>query len=355
MVDTVDGDTLKISRWQIRRYDRVYGAQIYDDGYNPAADPLDHLVSEGDLTQYLMKSGLEEGLKYGWRVKYQDSRGVSSQGWSQELSLKIGTSQTRNFTILSGDNPNDFPMISFTQWPDDPSGEKVFGPAINNSYDVKYYTIAAYDPMKGEYVEYDQITVEPGKAFWFFTRKDVVLPLNGIPVSKKHEMEVNLIFNKASGNGWNMIAPPNDGSVDWNEVEVLQYDADGKIVNGPTPIRSLPDDNGFIDKKLWTWKGDGKNTDYDLTTEMKPNNGYWVKVKAENIYLRFPVPGAVKTAGRTGSSVRWISSHLLPSIKAAHADDDDKPPLPPGVQRRSSSGEPSSGGGGCFILTSTGN
>ena len=79
-------------------------------------------------------------------------------------------------------------------------------------------------------------TLEPGRAFWFLSRDGSNPSIEGIPVSLAHDIEVELKYNSSTGDGWNMIAAPNNAYYLWGNVEIVVYDNDGNIVFGPLPI-----------------------------------------------------------------------------------------------------------------------
>ena len=92
--------------------------------------------------------------------------------------------------------------------------------------------------------------VTPGRAMWCLARNGLPITVNGIPVSKATDIEVGLLYNSSTGNGWNQIGCPNNADYYWGNVQVVEYNAAGAVVFGPTDISSLPEPNAYIDKKL---------------------------------------------------------------------------------------------------------
>jgi len=322
-----DGDTHLQTHWLVKRADSVY----YRSDYDPSFDQLMTAVS---LTEHTV-SGLEPGLKYVWKAGYVDS-GSGDTSWSQEYTFKIGTSQVDSSVwIEPGTEAPDFKMVSFIQWPDDPVSTSVFGDEMGESYGQDF-RMGTYDPTSssGGYVEYgSNLIIEPGRAYWFLARDGLDITVNGVPVSEIHNIELGLLYNASNENGWNMIACPNNADYCWADVEVVEYDDKGNILYGPTAISELGDPNDYIDKRLWAWENGAYYSDTFL--KMKKHEGYWVKVKKANVFLRFPV------------SAQAGLSNL--STQVAIPDPDDSPPAPIGDFSVSQGG--AGGDVGCFIAT----
>ena len=321
-----DGDTHAQTQWLIRRADRPYHADA-----NPAFEAT---VTDSGLTEYTV-SGLDAGLKYVWKAAYTDT-GSGQATWSPESSFKVGTSVANgDIRIPPGDVAADFRMVSLMHWPDDPTAESVLGDELGGTYDTRRFRIGAYDPLKdgGAYREYGEgLEMEPGRAYWIFARQGLDLTVNGVPVSPDHDIEVELQYNPESLDGWNMIGPPNNKTYDWGAVQVLAYDADGRIVFGPTEISGLDEPNLYIDTRLWRWTGGDYASD---TLQMVPGEGYWVQTFQPNVYLRFRgglVAQAPETPDQPFADLMrrgkdWMHG-ILPSPATAIASSGDTPPDP---------------------------
>jgi Leucine-rich repeat (LRR) protein len=346
-----DDDEHSSTVWQIERSD----GEIFSDTQT-AADTE-------DLTRFTVPAAyLEPGLRYFWKVRYKDSReGLSL--WSDSRVFKIGESQSLTWnngeTIPAGQEPKDFKMISFVHWPRNPSPMSVFKSVLDKTaggaYNTEVLRIAQYDPLIREYRECDDenMIIEPGKAYWFFTLTDAEIESEGIPVSPAHDMEVKLQY----GDGWNMVACPADVLYYWDQVEVLQYNDDGTVKSGPVPISSQ--DNNLADKRLWQWK-DGAYVYYHpegLETEgyepdpdadaafMKPGGGYWVKALAENAVLRFTQDAQASSDAEAGMMMKGKSRSETRLSSSRQAADGPPAPLSGFTSPKSSSG----GGTACFI------
>ena len=341
-----DSDTHTESHWLVRRADSVYYRSDYDESFNTT------VVAPDDLTHHEV-SGLSSGMKYVWKVGYTDS-GSGEISWSEEYSFKIGASEAdSSVEIDSGTEEADFKMVSFVQWPDNPTSSSVF----DITYDKKYFRIGTYDPTNGSggYVEYgSSLKIEPGKSYWFLARDGLPITVNGIPVSLTDDIEIKLLYNSSNGNGWNMIGCPNAANYNWDDVQVIEYNPnDGSIVFGPAAITELDDPNAYIDKRLWRWESGAYYSD---TTLMEKHEGYWVKAKKPNLFLRFRE--SVQTASISNpqnmfarflsKGKRWMKKWIF-TPQVAIADSDDSPPRPMGDF---SAVSPESVGG-CFIATAT--
>jgi hypothetical protein len=338
----LENDPHTETQWLLKRADRVWNCADYD--------PVFDVIATGQgLTENVL-SELDPGLKYVWKARYKDQGSGTFSEWSAERSFKIGiSSQDRSVKIRSGTSPADFVMVSFTVWPDDPAATSVLGDEIGTAYNTKLFRIGAYDPIRGAYVEYgEKLEIEPGRAYWFGSKKKTDIAVNGVPVSLNHDIEVKLLYNPSIGDGWNMIGCPNSADYDWNDVEILQYNTDGEIIRGPLPVSS--DENDLSDKTLWRWEAGEYVPD---TAQMERNKGYWIRAKKENVFLRFPAKSQKNLPGaRTMMTVRLNhqSARLgkLFTPAEAIADTGDSPPPPIGGfgdNKTSSSG----GSGGCFI------
>lgn|GEM_PF-2031135 len=334
-----DGDPHSATHWLVKRADRVYRCSDYDAS-------LTLLGTATDLTQHSV-SGLETGLKYIWKVGYEDL-GSGETSWSREYAFKLGTSMADgNIHIAPGVEVVDFRIVSFIHWADDPSAEIVLGDEMGGSSYDEDFRIGTYDPTNGTggYVEYGRgLKFEPGRAYWFLARNGLDITVNGVPVSTLHDMEVGLLYNSENGNGWNMIGSPNNADYRWEDVEVLEYGADGNIVSGPAPISSLSDNNPYVDKRLWRWEAGAYASD---TLGLIRYNGYWVKARKENVFLRFPV-GAQTTLSSPSTPLGMLKARRVLSVS------DDQPPQPIGnfgVQRGRGNSSGGTGGGGCFVAT----
>ena len=300
-------NTHAASIWMIRKY----GQPAYDFEETTTG------VSEHTII------GLIPGMKYTWTVSYRDSEGLVSK--SEEMSFRIGTSVIdRGLKIQEGVNPEDYAMISVMQWLDASLCSDVIG-----AYNPDYIRIGTYDAVRGEYIECGEgLPLEPGRAYWALARREVTFNSFGIPVSGEVDIDVALHYDPSTDNGWNMIAPPNNSVYAWADMQVLVYDQSGHLIYGPSRISA---DNPYLDMRLWRWE---KGAYYDDTITLEPYNGYWVKAKASNVYLRFPSSAQQLKKGRRVEPNNAVAS-------------GDTPPMPMGLETQSGGGASSS----CFIFT----
>ena len=323
-----DGNTHAETEWRVKREDRgVYNCDDYDASFNAA------YTSGTGLTSHDI-AGLAGGMQYVWQVRYRNSNGDWSR-WSEEYRFSIGTSAEDNSVELAGGtNLASYKMVSFPLWPDDNLCLTFFEDELGGSYDTTQLRLGTYDAETGTYVECGSgMTIKPGRSYWFLSRNDMGVDVNGIPVATGLDVEVGLQYNTDTGNGWNMIACPNNADYDWASVEVLIPDAIGGTTFGPTPISDLADDNPYIDVRLWQWKN-GSYLDDTLT--LNHHEGYWVNARTENVYLKFRADMAITDSGpnptmlsRTFTRIkRWIAAAVTTRHAVASAET---PPLPPGA------------------------
>ncbi len=323
-----DRDTHTHTYWRVRRADSVYGRSDYDPSF-------DFTATSSPLTTHTV-SGLADGMQYVWKVGYTDS-GSGVKSWSQESTFTVGTSALDILPeVEPGTGVASFKMLSFTHWPNDPSAEAVFA----LTYDTSQFRIGAYDPVIGGYIEYGNgLKILPGRAYWVLSRYGLDIAYDGVPVSLTQDIEIPLSVNPGTGLGWNMIGSPNEANYNWADVEVVEYGADGAIVFGPTPVSDLSDPNDYIYKTLWRWDGGTYSGD---TAMMEKYEGYWVRARKANVFLRFPVAAQVSAGGRSFRAAAFGSDY---------SRSEEPPPMPPG-SLAAEGGEDAhleNPKGGCFI------
>ena len=325
-----EGDEHVETYWLVRRADKM--------NFNP-------VILTGTDTGCAMP-GLDDGLQYVWKVGYEDVGG--NIAWSDESRFCVGSSQNDDSVeIPPGTTAGDFKMVSFVQWPDNPAMAEVVGHnVVSNTED---YRIGTYDPMIETYVVSGYgLEIEPGRAYWFLAREGLDISVDGVPVSIDTDIDVKLGYNTATQKGWNMVACPNNADYYWADIRIIVYDDMGNTLFGPVRVGDFASDNPYLDLHLWRWEG---NTYLPGTTILEKYNGYWVRARAENVYLRFPSDDQV-AAGGLGHALNLamarggrLAQSLLP--KAAYADSDDSPPQP--MSGLSADAGGNSGGSGCFI------
>ncbi|MCP4345455.1 MAG: hypothetical protein GY795_08005, partial [Desulfobacterales bacterium] len=334
-----DGDAHNATYWRIERAD----GEMYDEYKNKQAylEIPNETIPDGFLA---------DGLKYHWSAIYEDSQTQRSIS-SEKSAFKVGESVDSDPRISINDwkDSKDFRMISFVHWPDNPESVEVFKDVNSDNYH-RDFRMGAYNPHIKNYDEFGAgLKVEPGKAMWFIARDKYDISIKGVPVSTEHDIEVELVYIDSEGGDWNMIGCPNNLSYKWDDVKVLLYSDDKSKILQESEVSYLNDENDLIDKKIWQWRdrdyvyyspGDA-NSDGDPS--LKPNEGYWVKAKQKNVFLKFPhEKGTEPSNQENGKQPVSRTSKLRRTI----TDSIDKPPSPIGSFSDSSKVEDSSG---CFI------
>lgn len=273
--------------------------------------------------------------------------------------LAVPTVET--IPVPPGTQVPEYIMVSFTVEPEDSSCNSVFGDDMGGAYDPANFRIGGYDPTlgTGAYRECDGgLVIEPGYAYWILARDGLKATVDGFPASLS-DTEVPLLYSAATGNGWNQIACPNPANYLWMDVEVVQYGTGGVIVNGPTCIFDLPDDNPMIDRRLWRWDG---GSYFDDTTVMTQGEGYWVRARTSNVSLIFRQSMQLAQLSNTATmftdlwsgAKRWVKQWVF-GLEVAIADSGDTPPMPMDGLGLGAEidmpGHTEGGGGGCLIDT----
>ena len=221
------------THWEVWRYD----TEMPVDGYP--------LVLYDDLESHVLGAQLQEGLRYGWRVGYEDY--YNNVTYSDDFFFTVGNSIPEALpTIAAGTSLSDFGMESISLWPNSPDPKDVFG----ISYDPNEYRIGTWDPEKNQYIEFGKgLTIEPGRAYWVLARHGLDVVINGVPVSMVEDIEVCLHTHSSTGMGWNMIAPPNKANYLWNDVQVGSLEYPEEVAIGD-PSRLA---DRVINHRIWEW------------------------------------------------------------------------------------------------------
>jgi hypothetical protein len=304
---------------------------------------------------YLVSTGFEPGLKYEWRTAYQDEGSGKYSPWSNRREFLVGQIEVDPNVppVEPGVSFKDYKMISFIQWPDDPTAEAVFGPLMGGEYDPREFKIGFYDPTLGQggYREYPNFNMEPGSSYWFLARGGLDLTLSGVPVSTDMDICIKLKFNTGNGNGWNMIAPPNDANYHWGDLQVVEKDASGNIISGPMIISQLTQENEWIDTRIWAWTDGSYSSTSNPDFLLMKYSGYWVRAKKANVYLCFPAESQLAMSRSETMIASWIQGisgkfmDMITTMGAAYATiSTDTPPMPMADFNGKTSGD-----GGCFI------
>ena len=96
----------------------------------------------------------------------------------------------------------------------------------------------------------------------------------------------------------------------WDDVLVLVYANNCTLKFGPVRVGNLPEDNPFIDKRLFAWK----NGQYYLVDTLNAYEGYWVRAK-QNVTLRFlGNTGNAETVGATSAKTESGGSCFINTL-----------------------------------------
>ena len=366
-----EGSVHYLSHWQIRRVDMK--------------KPVYEITSEVDRLIHDVSEDLEEGLKYAWRVGFQDIE--SGQiAWSEERTFVVGEKTLQNSAppVEAGRSINDYEMVSFGHWSGNACSKEVFGSLMDPNHKNNDYRILAYDSNSdwrpnpswdGGYRDYGDFEVVPGRAYWVLARHGMDLDRQGVATATTEDIFVELDYNPSNDDGWTMIAVPNNAEYHWGNVEIVVHDDEGNILYGPMPIRQLAEDNPYIDTRLWEWeRPDSRYEVRDSANfRIQPHGGYWAKARAENVSLNFPYDMQIAWAnpkvmmnGWFHAGIEWMDENILPRPAYANLDADgqESPPMPAAgleethdpVSDEDPSDDGSGNGGepGCFIRSIAG-
>ena len=293
--------------------------------------------SDVSLTEYII-SNLIEGQQYAWQIVYEDGAGEASE-WSEESIFTIGTqSRDTKISISSGGSIADYCMKSFIVWPDNPSAYAVFKDDLSYGYDTQRYKIGTYDPLSGGYIEFNQgLTIYPGRSYWFLSTERLPLSIEGVYVTLKQVMAVELYYNPNTRNGWNMIGSPNNADYEWHKLMIYVYDDQSIVIYSDT-IENLSQDmdNDYISPYLWEWQRGQYNPHADTLYRY---NGYWVEARHEHVYLVFSEDARLDLRRRS-------QEHTLNTKSNKDITIDHTPPQPMGGFSTPVTNDI---GGGCFI------
>jgi parallel beta-helix repeat protein len=285
----------------------------------------------------------------------QDIDGITRpQGDAYDMGCyEYAPSTTQTVPLPPGTELADFRMVSFTVQPSDPACTSVFGAEMGGSYDPDNFRIGGYNTAINDYDNCGSgLDIIPGRGYWMLARNGLDFMVDGTPASL-NDTDVLLNYNATSGNGWNQIGCPNAADYLWDNVEVYERNAEGSIVQGPTIIYLLPDNNDMIDKRLWCWDNGSYFPD---NVEMLQGEGYWVEARKARVYLRFRQGAQIVVAqvsnqdtmfaGLFNKAKAWVNKWVFGS-EVAIANSGDLPPMP----MEALSGSSAESEGGCFIST----
>jgi hypothetical protein len=329
-----EGDAHVGSRWQVRLAGET---DWFYDVYS-TSDLTRHTVnlSDGTPDEDLFSSGLE----YEWRVGYMDD-GSNQTKWSGVGHFIYGTIENDpNLPpVIPGFDQKDYRMISFVQYMNEDFLENLLSEQgfLDNDDPVNDFKIGSYDPTVsgGSYVEFPDVRMEPGRACWFWVRRGIKADSEGVYVPVDRAYNYCLKYNKANGNGWNMIGVPNEANYKWGDVEIIVYDASGNIIFGPRPVSKLSEDNPYIDVHIHSWD-QGAYLSHSADFMMQPYEGYWVKSKTSDVCLVYKPSAQVDEADTSlisklfETTREWAGEWIggwLPSPDYAFAENDS-PPMP---------------------------
>ncbi|MFZ5572070.1 MAG: right-handed parallel beta-helix repeat-containing protein [Thermodesulfobacteriota bacterium] len=342
------------THWLVRRQDRgVYYCDDYDVSFTRTAS------AEPELTSHEV-SGLESGMQYVWKVGYQDT-GSGQIAWSPEYVFTIGDpSVDREVNSPGGALPQDYRMVSFPVWPSHADCSTAFRDSFPDGlYDPRTIRLGIYDPLQSRYLECpDNLVVTPGKAYWLISREGLDMTLHGIPATLTLDMEIPLSYAEETRDGWNMVACPNFAAYEWSRLEILESDGAGGVLYGPAAIETLGSDNAYIDIRLWSWENGAYAS---TTTQLRPHQGYWVKARKANLYLKFPASARLSPTDVSAASMAPVGNTNQPSRKAVQEnndneeDDDDDSPPPPMESGFYFKSDGLAAAGSCFIGALNGN
>lgn len=290
------------TQWFLQRADRPHSCEgIYESCCFKS--------SSQNLTKH-SQNNLISGMQYIWNAAYKD-KGSETFVYSDLYRFTIGEKAKNSpIEISSGLTQNNYRMISIPMWLENASAPVALKDALPTGYDTKYVKIGIFDPLRNQYVQYnDAMLLLPGKAFWILSRNDIEIPVQGVNVTINEDVDIPLAYSYENSNGWNMIGSPTRMRYHWNQLMVIVYDVNMEIVT-QRKISLLPRDNPYINQRIWRWNNGVYEENYGKGI-IEPYQGYWVEAKHENVWLRFSVYAQVDKRKRSES--QWgISSDTVP-------------------------------------------
>lgn len=303
--------------------------------------------------------------KEGWNGYMDDFRIYNrslSESEIQELQEyaddRININRSDVIYISRGSKEADFRMVSFVYTPQNPAAAEILGNQLPGGYNTDNYKIGTYSSVRGDYVEYGDTSLEisPGTAYWIYAKNGLNLGVEGVPVCKNEDVEIELLYNPTEKDGWNMIAAPNNAVYLWDNIEVVLYKERTILTGYPKKILDLSE-NDVISKRLWRWANGSyvfyspsayDSEFYDTSEQcLRPHEGYWVNVNTDmsrgyNVHLRFPASVQADTCPKNERKRSDSLSSVLP-------DNGEYPPSPIGSFNEKNDISVEDSGGGCFI------
>jgi Leucine-rich repeat (LRR) protein/photosystem II stability/assembly factor-like uncharacterized protein len=296
-----DNDPHVMTKWFISRADRPYNcAGMFSS--NCAESNASY------LTTYI-RNNLIENMQYVWNAAYSDKKS-KNLAYSDLHRFTIGESTKIDPVEISpGLEQKDFKMISIPMWLEKGLASRVLKESLKTGYDTRYVKIGRFDPTSNKYIQYhDAMLMLPGMAFWILSRNGLEIPVQGVHVTVREDVDVPLVYSDESG--WNMIGSPTQMRYNWGKIAVIVYNDDNMIVESRT-IAQWISDNPYVNPRIVRWNN-GKYEESNSKGIIEPFQGYWVEAKQANVWLRFSVNAQVDTRKRSADQWGETSGTLPP-------------------------------------------
>jgi hypothetical protein len=174
------------------------------------------------------------------------------------------------------------------------------------------------------YNDYEVVSaVRPGEGYWFRLQKDTVLHLQGA----KQVLAPTGFYEVPLQRGWNQIGTPFLMRSRWADVMVISTDAGDPEALIPLNIDVASDlQHQWVLPTLYRYNKRTQAYEWDenLSSDILPYTGYWVKCLRDKISLLLPTPATraarVATAGRAGLGSGGWKQRIVVS-DGVHVDD----------------------------------
>jgi hypothetical protein len=284
---SVDGDTI------------VIGARYDDDGGTNTGSVYVYTRDAGGVWREQTKLHPADafiGDSFGSSVWLDGNTVVSGAIADDDRGTSSGSAYI--FTLCHQALPlvtDEWKMISL---PCAPSAtvEELFGDDGLGDYGTDWAIVTREESTDSYHMLQLTDNIEQGAGYWIKVLSDSpVIDVFGGPSDDSSDFEVALVDDTDPGR-YNMVGNPFTAAVSWGDV---------KVVDSGTSIEyaiSESDSGNYItNRTMFTWNGTSYQSFNPVSNPgtITTFDGFWVRVKAP-ASLRFPPPGAKKSAARAG-------------------------------------------------------
>lgn len=246
--------------------------------------------SEGTVSWQVVPTGTATGVQ---RIGMSFAASPGSLGTSVTREIELPALPSHTFDT----GATGIAMVSFPFTFDDPTPTAALGLSAID------FDLLRWNPVT---LAYEAVTrIQPSEGYW------LRLATRTVNLNATHPVAVGIApFEIPLRNGWEQIGNPFLYNVRWADIQVILTDANDPNALVPVDILTAAS-RGWIISTIYSYDPATGEYQYDtdLTTNLVPFQGYWVKALRSNISLLVPPTGgrAAKLPTSSGGAARGRS------------------------------------------------